>query len=170
MFNQWLLFGQEFLALPAHGKVKKVIQRVFIKVFVFLKFIYFLTVPWSMQDLSSTTKDWTCAPCIKSAVLNKDICPWLKFKKKKNCFFSWAYMPCALLRIEILLIVWNLKIHEPLVKYISQTPLRVILLKAIFSSEAVYFHSLTHLNSWREIFAKELCSWKGYLVQLYTLK
>lgn len=66
--------------------------------------------------------------------------------------------------------VWNLKIHEPLVKYISPNFFSHFI-KSNFSSEAVYFHSLTYLNSWREIFLqKNYALEKGCLAQLYTLK
>lgn len=62
-------------------------------------------------------------------------------------------MPCAFLRIEILLVyeIWKSTNHW--LSTFLQTPLSHFI-KSNFSSEAVYFHSLTHLNSWREIFCK----------------
>ena len=79
-------------------------------------------------------------------------------------------MPCAFLRIKILLVYEISKSTNHWLSTFLQTSLSHFI-KSNFSSEAVYFHSLTYLNSWREIFLqKNYALEKGCLAQLYTLK
>lgn len=79
-------------------------------------------------------------------------------------------MPCAFLRIEILLVYEISKSMNHWLSTILQTFLSHFI-RGNFSSNVVYFHSLTYLSSWRKILLqKNYALEKGYLVQLYTMK
>ena len=63
-------------------------EGFFVCLFWFLSgFFFFFASPNGMQDLSSLTRDWTCAPCIGSTVLTTEL-PG----KSPVLFFNWPFV------------------------------------------------------------------------------